>query len=394
MSLLDIVSSEIIKIENERSIISYNFKRFEEAELIIDIFREITNSAVEHMLRHIQTLQGHFSGITYPQITESTSQFCVNTLVRLEGQSNRIRHLVSRPDIDSGELTDALSRITADIEAILTRIYSNYETTIIRLTRSEEKINCYEKMLQAIRTIPITNFNENLEMYYEDRGINIEISDDERSVLNHLLLSFPGVIRFIYTLSNVARRNRVIEELKNYKPEQPDAIFSISNELMELINCEEKYHIFADVDRNLKEDITRFFSDGGWLEAYTYLMVERAGCSTRLLNAVLSGVESTSLEADVLALYRGNLIMIECKDRAEFLSDSDYEAINKKLEIVRKYDIHKVVFALCCGSNFEEMERNILSIAESKTVTCNVVFLNNEGVDDLDTKLRRVLVEI
>jgi Holliday junction resolvase-like predicted endonuclease len=144
---------------------------------------------------------------------------------------------------------------------------------------------------------------------------------------------------------------------------------------------------------DLRRDFIRFFKNGNWLEAYVFLMLERAGCSTRLLNVRISKNE-VSLEADILALFKNKLFIFEVKDRSASngLTENDITNIGNQLERMANIGSSNIetTYVINIGEEFKTATKSTIDeLSSTKGVNVAVIFLeNHQAVDSVVANIR------
>lgn len=324
---------------------------------------------------------------------EILTKECSGILTKINKQAGRISHgLRSSPDIS--EVLQGINEIESNTTLLGKALCSHYDQIAANLEKEKILVDCYEKVFRSIQNRPLPVLETEIEEYSEviDKILVCHPeSEHERFSLNRRILQFPGVFSFIMSLVSADKRNHLLRLIKEYDEHNPSAIYPFPNEIVALLPCIGILNLPFSSEEELRRDFIRFFRDGNWLEAYVYFMMDRAGCSTRLLNVNLS-CEDILLEVDVLALFRNRFFIFETKDRGESedgLTENDLSDIEKQLDKIAKLVVVSIIYVINSKEEQQSLIRSqIEAIASKRGVEVKILFLQNSGIDNLVAKIR------
>lgn len=327
---------------------------------------------------------------------EDLTRECSNLSQKIDNQAGRISHWL-QPSLDINQVMSGISEIESNTSLLGKALCSHYDRMAANFEKEKILADCHAKVFQSIWNHPVPVFETEIEEYSEViDGISVSYpeSDDERFSLNRRILQFPGVFNFIMSLERAEKRNHLLRLIKEYDENNPSAIYPFPNEIVGLLPCIGVLDLPFSSEEDLRRDFIRFFRDGNWLEAYVYFMLDRAGCSTRLLNVNLS-YKDILLEADVLALFRNRFFIFEMKDRGESddgLTRNDLSDIEKQLAKIAKLADVPIIYVINVKEEQQESIRSqIEETASAKGGSVEILFLRNSGIDNLVAKIRSSL---
>jgi len=367
----------------------FRIRRINEQELL-----QATEDAKDSLTTKIEELMEIFAGATSDR---ALARSCQDLTVRIRSQANRIVNGLVSP-VNMQAVSQGLRQIDSNILVLESRLCLHYEQIATHCEKDRMMRSCYKKALDLIRKYPPPVPENDFEEYTRvASGVNIEYSIDEGARLNNKLLQLPGLVNFLTSLTEIEKRNHVLGLIRQYDDNDSAAINPLPEHIRELLPCIPVLDFLNfSSEEELRRDFVRFFRNGNWLEQYIFLMIDRAGCSTRLLNATLSW-DAVSLEADVLALCSNNLIIFEAKDR----SFSDGLSVEDVAEIIRKVEklanlgnanIKMNYVISVSDEHKEDVSAKIHEISSSKGFDAKTIFLDNEGaIDNIIAKIRMCL---
>jgi len=317
---------------------------------------------------------------------------CLDSARRIESQSQRIRNALGTT-FNFDEAIQGLEEVNSHISILGSTLCSHYDDMAVKLEKESTLVECYKKTFESIRNSPPPVFESDIEEYSEIvDAITIEYPEpeNERLSLNRRILQFPGVVPFLMSLADTRKRIRLIDLIKEYSEDDRLAINPFPNEVVALLPCIGVIDLDFSSREEMKRDFVNFFRNGNWLEAYVYFMLDRAGCSTRLMNINLR-CRDELLEVDVLALFRNQLFVFEVKDRSNSngLSANDLSDIEEQLDkISRIRDVSMIYIISSKDEHQDDIKSQIEEKASSKGVPIKILFLENMGIDNLASKIR------
>lgn len=383
MSLLTSILPKIPHIVSLYSGIKSEYEKLMSDTINEEQLAQSTEEMKNSLLVKTQELIDILSGVTSE---ENLANSCLDLSRRIRSQADAIAHSLNRP-INRPSLARGIERIESNILTLEARLLSHYEARVASSDMLQKKTKCFREALDLVRKGPPPVFEEDFEEYARvAEGVNIEYSEDERASLNRKMLQLPGMASFILSLVDVGKRQHVLGLVKKHEKKDPTAIPPFSEGMLTLLPCVRVLDLDFSSEDELRTGFFEFFRGGNWLESYVFMMLDRAGCSTRLLNAKLSW-DSSILEADVLALFAGDLFIFEAKDRAfsSGLMEDDVRDINsqlKKIANLTSIDLHANYVISVDDQHQDAVESKIKEIATSKGVSVKVTFLDNTGSID------------
>lgn len=226
--------------------------------------------------------------------------------------------------------------------------------------------------------------------------------------INQSILTIPDLVTtYIEVLRYPRTRDAILGLWKGTLPtEDRDILRATSRQINTYINRCSECEVWTKIGRSLKDDLDNWFRRGGWLEIYTGLMLEKAGCSMFLYNTkididgfrlndeekelVKSKEIALTFEADILALYSSKLLLFECKDRGQSsdIRADFYDEINKKAYQASLLGANSLILITLVTD-----EKSVVEYYEKQNLGINlkILFLNRTEPDDLDVKLWRLL---
>lgn len=394
MPLLTSILPRIPKIVALYSSIKFEFERFRLGKIDERGFLQATEDAKTALLTKTQELVDIVGGTT--DDTDLVHS-CADLTVRIGRQANGIAHGLVSP-VNRPAVAQSLSRINSNILVLESRLCLHYEQIAAQSESKQMKAECYKKALDLIRKHPPPILEDDFEEYRKiAKGISIAYSNDERAHLNKKMLQLPGMPKFLTSLMEIEKRDYVLGLIRRYDETDSTTINPLPEQIRELLPCIGilDYLNFLS-EEEVRSDFVRFFRNGNWLELYAFLMLDRAGCSTRLLNVTLSQ-GNVLLETDVLALYSNNLIIFESKDRAfsNDLTTEDVTDITRKVEKIAKLgnaSIRMNYIVNISDENKENVRSKIEEIFSSKGLEVNTIFTDNVGsIDNIVANIRGCL---
>ncbi len=314
----------------------------------------------------------------------------------MDGQANAI--IAGIVHNNEAAISTALLSIESNMLALISRLTAHYEYISENSQKEHAITDCLKKAFDLIADGPPPVFEDNFDEYMTlANGVNISYSQDERIELNKKILRFPGMTTFLKELSNIQQRTNTLNLVRAYRPEQVAALDPLPRNIHDLFLGTKVFDKkgFSSIEE-ARENFVNFFKNGNWFESYIFLTLEKAGCSSRLLNALLSSGGIT-IEADVLAAYSNNLVIFETKDRAfsDRLSASDITDINGKIEKVAnlKNPSIKMNFVVnIADQNKQAVEEKIQEISSANGIEIKTIFLDNQGtIDNIMAKIKECL---
>jgi len=390
MSVLSFILPKITDIVSLFSNIKLECSKYQqgnvEAEDLIESVSEMKETLVRKTQELFETVK--VLGAGKGELVKS----CLDSSRRIDGQSHRIRNALGTT-FNFNEVIQGLEEINSHISILGNILCSHYDEMAVKLEKENILVECHKKTFESIRNNPPPVFESDIEEYSEIvDAITIEYSEpeNERLSLNRRILRFPGVVPFLMSLVDTRKRIRLIGLIKEYSEDDRLAINPFPNEVITLLPCIEVLDLGFSSKEELKRDFVNFFKNGNWLEAYVYFMLDRAGCSTRLMNINLR-CRDNLLEVDVLALFRNHLFVFEMKDRSSSngLTENDLSDIEDQLNrISRIRDINMIYVISCKDEHQDNIKSQIEEIASSKAVQIKILFVDNTGIDNLTSKIR------
>jgi hypothetical protein len=393
--MLTLILPRLVDIASTSSNIKLVFDKFagqiiDEPELVQDT-KEMKKNLVTRAKQLVEVISVISSG-------DELAKTCLELAKKIETQSGRISRSLCSTPVNSPEVSDGIDQINRALVLMESRLCSYYDETAATKERERLMMECYKKALDSIRRCAPPIFEDNFDEYKQvAEGINIEYSQDGRSSLNRKMSNLPGIIPFLTSLENIPKRNRLLNLIKEYDETDPTSIHPLPQEIASLLPCIRILEFLGfSSEEELKSDFIKFFKDGNWLEIYIFLMLERAGCSTRLLNTNILH-DTTSLEADVLALSGNRLFVFDAKDRifSEGLTESDVLNITQQLDKIGtlpRADIEMIYVINIDDAHRGSTKTKIEEISSSKGTNAKILFLDNIGqIDNLPAKIRESL---
>lgn len=394
MSLLTSIFPKIPLIVSLYSGIKSEFEKFRSGKISEEELLQATLEMKNRLLAKAQELNGIISGTTSER---DLANSCLDLSRRVERQANRIARNLASP-VNEHEVLEGIEQIDRYVLTLEGRLCAYYEEIVAHSERDRLTTECYKKALNLARENPPPVFEENFGEYSSVvEGINITYCNDERAKLNRRLLQLPGMVAFLISLLDVQKRNLILGLINKYDETDSTTIFPLTESFLELLPCTRvlDYLEFSS-EEELKRAFIKFFQDGPWLESYVFLMIDRAGYSTRLLNVVLAW-NNTSLEVDVLALSSNNLFIFEVKDRtfSNGLSEGDVTDIRDQLEKIAGLGSSniKMNYIFSIGDEYQEnVKSKIEEISSSQGLEVKVIFPDNKAaIDGIVGKIRECL---
>lgn len=391
MSLFSYVLPKLLKINSLHSNISFELRKFNRRDIdepgLIQNTLEMRASLLGESAELHSTLK-----ILGPR-TPSEIRDILGLARRIESQALRVSHALELP-LDDNEALLGLAEIYSNVSLLGNTFCSKYDEMATNRERDRTLVQCYEKMYQSLERNPFPFFEIDISEYNEViDNVSIEYSQNTHSTINKKMVKFPGIISVLSGFLEVTKRHRFLRLIREYNEGDVDSIPPFSNEILSLIPCIDTLNIGFDSIDDFKTSYIDFFLNGKWLEIYVYLMLERLGISTRLLNVNLS-FEDILLEVDVLVLYRAGLYMLETKDRgnAEGLTENDRRIIENQCEKISRIGDLNLVYIINSKEEYQGSISEIIEeIASSKGISVDIIYLENDGIDNINTKLRSKL---
>ena len=394
MSMLTFILPEITDIVALYSNIKLECGKFgdgeiEEADLVRST-KETADRLVRKANKLVETMR--ILAKYYEDLTNDCSPFSD----RIANHAGRISHWLEPSHLDINHVLRGIEEIESSISLLEKTLCSHYDRMAVDFEKEKTLAECHKKVFRLIRDHPIPVFETEIEEYSEVvDGLKVSYPDpeDERFSLNRKILRFPGVSNFLMSLEIADSRNYFLKLVAEYDESKPSAIYPLPNEIASILPCIGVLDLWFSSEEELRRDFIKFFRNGNWLEAYAYSMLDRAGCSTRLLNVNLS-YEDFSLEVDALALFRNQFFIFETKDRGEGaeLTENDLTDIEKQLAKIAKLRTVSTIYVINAKDEHQEaMRSKIEELASAKGVSVEILFLLNTGIDDLVAKIRSSL---
>jgi len=357
-----------------------------EEEHLIESVREMKEPLVRKTQELVETVKVLGAG------NGELVRGCLDLSRRINSQSRRIRNALE-PPVNFNEALQGLEEVNSHISILGSTLCSHYDEMAAKWEKENILVGCYKRTFQSIRSHPPPVFESEIEEYSEIVDtIRIEYPEprNERLSLNRKILRFPGIVPFLMSLVDARKRNRLLDLIKEYSEDDHLAINPFPNEVITLLPCVKVLDLGFSSEEELRQDFVRFFKNGNWLEAYVYFMLDRAGCSTRLMNINLR-CGDILLEVDVLALFRNRLFVFESKDRSnsDGLTENDLPDIEEQLDKISRTRDVEVIYVISSKDEHQDtIKSQIEEIASSKGVQTKILFLDNTGIDNLATKIR------
>ena len=394
MSTLTFIFPEVIDIVSLYSTIKRECERLSHGEIQQHDLIQSTSEIKDRLDRKTKKL---FETIEIlGKSNEKLTRDCLNLSKKITDKAGRISYWLDPSHLDINHILTGIEEIESSISLLGNVLCSHYDRMATDFKKEKMLSSCYEKVFASIRNHPLPVFESEIEEYSEiAEGITVSYPEpkNERFTLNRKILEFPGVFNFLMSLENADKRNRLIKLIEEYDEGNPSAILPLTNEIATILPCIGVLDLRFSSEKELRQDFIRFFTNGNWLEAYAYFMLDRAGCSTRLLNVNLS-CESVLLEVDVLALFRGRFFIFETKDRSgsDGFTDNDRSIIEEQMTKIAKLRGVSTIYVINSKDEHHELMRSqIEELASSKGVSVEILFLSNSGIDNLVAKLRSSL---
>lgn len=391
MSLLTLVLPRLTKIVSLNSNLKLEFEEFSAGEVDEEKLLQVTEEIKEKLSGETRELT-ELIGMVH--VDDDLDRNCSDLGNRINQQAKRISHGLTLP-LNANEVSEGIESVNSNILLLEGILCSHYDEIAGNEERQRFIAECYKKAMAAIRKYPPPVFEDNFDEYENIiEGIDVKYSEDERARLSGRMLQTPGMVSFIMSLVKTEKRNQIMTLIREYDEGDNTAISPIPQEILSLLPCIGVIDFLSfQSEKELKKAFVTFFKDGNWLEAYVFLMLDRAGCSTRLLNAEILKSE-ISLEADVLALFRNRLFIFEAKDRSnsEGLTANDVTDITEQIEKIaslRSANI-EIIYVICVGDAHQEGVRGkIEEISVQKGVSAKAIFLSNvQAIDDIVARIR------
>jgi len=394
MSLLISVLIRIPFIIDLHSRLKFQFEKFQEGVTSADELLQDTEADKNLLQTETQQLVDVFRNSTTERELAAT---CTDLAVRVENRANQIVHSLSSP-LNPPAVFEGLQKINENILTLLIRLSANYVEMSGNSQMNKLLVQCLKKALKLIKENPPPVFEDDLEEYKNAaNGIEVEYSQDVRLQQNRRIINFPGMTKFLTNLSEIEKRKNILRLTHFFNSQDAAALDPLPRTFSELLPPATPFDGlgFSSIVE-ARDRFVDFFKNGNWLESYIFLMLEKAGCSTKLLNAILSK-DGIIIEADVLALYANNLAIFEIKDRTfcDGLSDDDKNDLTGKIEKIAQLKTPnlKINFVIAIPDDQKEDVKKIIDgIAVSKGVAVNMIFLDNQGsIDNIVPKIRMCL---
>lgn len=312
---------------------------------------------------------------------------CTDLAIRVENRANQIVHSLTSP-LNAPAVFEGLQKIYENILALLIRLSADYIEMSGNSQKNKRLAECLKKALKLIRENPPPVFEDNLEEYKNAaNGIEVEYNQGVRLQQNRRIINFPGMSKFLTNLSEIEERKNILRLTHFFNSQDTAVLDPLPRNFSELLPPATPFDgLGFSSTVEARNHFVDFFKNGNWLESYIFLMLEKAGCSTRLLNAILSR-DGIIIEADVLALYANTLAIFEMKDRTfcDGLSNGDKNDLTNKIEKIAQLKTPnlKINFVIAIPDDQKEDVKQIIDgIAVSKGVAVNTIFLDNQGLID------------
>lgn len=393
MPLLNSILNRIPPIVSLYSNLGFEFSKYQTKQIKLSDF--LRNTEVIRLSLPIKTKELiDIVNIETDEVTLANS--CADLARRVDGQANAI--IAGIVHNNEAAISTALLSIESNMLALISRLTAHYEYISENSQKEHAITDCLKKAFDLIADGPPPVFEDNFDEYMTlANGVNISYSQDERIELNKKILRFPGMTTFLKELSNIQQRTNTLNLVRAYRPEQVAALDPLPRNIHDLFLGTKVFDKkgFSSIEE-ARENFVNFFKNGNWFESYIFLTLEKAGCSSRLLNALLSSGGIT-IEADVLAAYSNNLVIFETKDRAfsDRLSASDITDINGKIEKVAnlKNPSIKMNFVVnIADQNKQAVEEKIQEISSANGIEIKTIFLDNQGtIDNIMAKIKECL---
>jgi hypothetical protein len=393
MPLLNSILNRIPPIVTLYSNLGVEFTRYQTGQIDFGTFLAATEENRTALTIKTKELIDLLSGET---AEVDLARNCADLAGRVDNQANSIVAGITQDNKTA--ISSSLLRIESNTLTLLSRLSTHYEYLAENSQKDHSMVECLKKAFKLIAESPPPMFEEEVDQYENIvSALKVSYSTDERLLLNKRVLRFPGMTSFLSQLSNIDLRNSTLNLAKNFTPQNCAALDPLPMNIHDLIIGAKVFDTegFASLDE-ARTDIVNFFRNGHWLECYIFLMLERAGCSTKILNAKLS-LEQIEIEADVLALYANNLIIFDSKDRmfSNGLSADDVNAIKSQVEKVAglKNNSIKLNYVFNVADRHKQtVESKVQEIASASGIDSKILFLDNQGlIDNIIAKLRTCL---
>ena len=392
--MLAFVLPEIIDIVSLCSNIKVECERFRDGKIKEANLSQNTRETVDRLVQKAKKLVETMNVLAkhYEDLINDCSPFSD----RIANHASGISHWLEPSNLEINEVFKSIAEIESGISLLEKALCSHYDRMAMAFEREKMLADCHKRVFQSIRKHPHPIFETEIDEYSEvvdELSVSYPESEDERFSLNRKILRFPGVFDLLMSLEIVDDRNHLLRLIARYDESKPSAVPPFSNEIVSILPCIGIVDLQFSSERELRQAFIKFFRNGNWLEAYVYSMLDRAGCSTRLLNVNLS-YRNVSLEVDVLALVRNRFFIFETKDRGESagFTQNDLSDIEKQLKKIAKLKDVSIVYVINAKNEHQDaMRSKIEELASTKGVAAQVLFLHNTGIDNLVAKIRASL---
>ena len=218
---------------------------------------------------------------------------------------------------------------------------------------------------------------------------NLEITREVFDFCDHLVKNFDAyenAISYLNYLASSANQFHETDDLSHHHRQ--------NHHLMDMLFQLEKFGYLRFSNQkhiSFKDEETRFFVNGGWLEVYThYLLANHAGVEQLEIQEVVRGLEIgrkvkgqlVKNELDVALLANNKLYVIECKTK-------QYHHQNDADEVIYKLDyLQDLLGGMHCKAmliTLHPIPNHLLSRANSM----NIEVCSARGLKDLSSRLRQ-----
>jgi len=391
MSLLPLSFYTLLELKELQTIVKFQLNMYKKGELSEEKLKKDLQEIIKNLAikskSYKETLQ-----ILQNQKDELASN-CEKISIKIESQTSRIAYNINPFCYD--EIYTGILEIESYIHIINEIILAYYSKISIEKEKDNILLECYKKYWEIIHETHIPLFEKEIDEYSEIiDGVTIINNDDQRKQLSEKMIKFPGMLTFINGFTSTERKYIVLNILKTYKETDASSMVPYSKEIISMIPCISSLNLDFTSEKEFNESFYKFFNEGNWLEMYTFLMIEKSGCSTRLLNVQINHGGS-SLEADILALYKNKLYIFETKDRwlSEGLSEQDRHEIEEKLSKISLMQNITTIYVFNSKDEYIKLIKDWMeNMAFIKGVKYwHVLFLNNSGQENLSLKIRECL---
>ena len=361
-----------------------NYDKFLLKHISNEEFVGIINETISLFLDELLDKQKKVSSLNSSTTEFAPLRHTSSSLEKIINRLNGLKHQIETDrNIDPNNFSEILRLINNELSLVKSQFYYKYDMLYEQNNEIEKKLHCYEDIYKEHSLYYIKT--EDAEFTYDN--MSISPSNDINGIYNRKLIAYPGFPRFISSLSDAHLRKAFLNSCI-----EPDLI--LTDTLYKMIQCSNCINLSLRNPDHIKEQIRRIGNDGSWLELYSYLKAYESGCSELLLNYTISDNRGQSFEADVVCLYRNNLYVIECKHRTSNLSENDKTHIKEVLEKIKDMEIdHYAIIFSCIEEHKTSIINDVNNIMLEKGVDCKLIFLNNDGPDNIYIELKRWLNE-